>query len=106
MEYVTANVLYKKSDSSNCDNYRGVSPVSNAGRALFKIMASHLSDYRQPHKILTQEHRGFHADRSTIDVLFVVHRLHELGRRREISSDMCLDDLPKAYNAVDRELFW
>ena len=44
--------------------------------------------------------------RSTVDMLFVVHRLQELGRERKISLYMCFIDLQKAYDSVDRELLW
>ena len=37
-------------------------------------------------------------------MLFVVHRLHELGPARNIPLFMCLVDLQKAYDSVDREM--
>ena len=39
-------------------------------------------------------------------MLFVVHRLQELARRRRIPLYMCFVDLQKAYDSVDRELLW
>ena len=39
-------------------------------------------------------------------MLFVVRRLQELGRARKISLYTCFIDLQKAYDSVDRELFW
>ena len=42
--------------------------------------------------------------RSTADMLFVVRRLQELGRAREIPVYMCFIDLQNAYGFVDREL--
>ena len=39
-------------------------------------------------------------------MLFVVRRLQELGRAREIPLYMCFIDLQKAYDSVDRELLW
>ena len=42
----------------------------------------------------------------TIDMLFVVRRLQELGRQRKIQLYMCFVDLQKAYDSIDRELLW
>ena len=102
----TIKVLYKKSDRFDCNNYRGISLVSHAGKVLLKIVANRLSDYCEAHGILPEEQCGFRPDRSTIDMLFVVRRLQELGRRRKIPLYMCFVDLQKAYDSVDRELLW
>jgi len=99
-------VLYKKSDRSNCNNYRGISLLSHAGKVLLKIVANRLSDYCEAHGILPDEQCGFRPERSTVDMLFVVRRLQELARRRRIPLYMCFVDLQKAYDSVDRELLW
>ena len=36
----TIKVLYKKSDRSNCNNYRGISLLSHAGKVLLKPTAT------------------------------------------------------------------
>ena len=41
----TIKVLYKKSDRSDCNNFQGVSLVSNAGKVLLKTVANRLSDF-------------------------------------------------------------
>ena len=41
----TIKVLYKKSDRSNCNNYRGISLLSHAGKVLLKIVANRLKQY-------------------------------------------------------------
>ena len=99
-------VLYEKSDRSNCNNYRGISLLSHAGKVLLKIVANRLSDYCEAHGILPDEQCGFRPERSTVDMLFVVRRLQELARRRRIPLYMCFVDLQKAYDSVDRELLW
>ena len=102
----TIKVLYKKSDRSNCNNYRGVSLLSHAGKVLLKIVANRLSGYCEAHGILPDEQCGFRPERSTVDILFIVRRLQELARRRRIPLYMCFVDLQKAYDSVDRELLW
>ena len=102
----TIKVLYKTLDRSNCNNYRGISLLSYAGKVLLKIVANRLSDYCEAQGILPDEQCGFRPERSTVDMLFVVRRLQELARRRRTPLYMCFVDLQKAYDSVDRELLW
>ena len=62
-------------------------------------------DFCEAQQILPEGQCGFRPAGSTIDMLFVVRRLQELGRQRKISLYMCFVDLHKAYDWVDRELF-
>ena len=102
----TIKVLYKKSDRSNCNNCRGISLFSHAGKMPLNIVANRLSSYCEAHGILQDEQCGFRPGRSTFDILFVVRRLQELARRRRIPLYVCFVDLQKAYDSVDRELLW
>ena len=70
------------------------------------MVASCLSNYCEAKGILPEEQRGFRPARSTIDMLFVVRRLQELGLERKIPLYMCFIDLQKAHDSVDRELLW
>ena len=72
----TIKVLYKKSDRSDCNNFRGISLVDHAGRVLLKIVANRLTDFCEAQQILPGEQCGFRPARSTIDMLFVVRRLY------------------------------
>ena len=72
-----------------------------------KIVASRLSNYYcDTEEFLTDEQCDFRPARSTIDMLFVVGRLQELGRQREIPLYVFFIDLHKGYPYVDRELSW
>ena len=46
------------------------------------------------------------ANRSTTDMMFVVRRLQEIGRKAGVSLFMCFIDLQKAYDTVGRTLLW
>ena len=102
----TIKVLHKKKDRSDCNNYRGISLVAHSGKVLLKMVASRLSNYCEAEGILPEEQCGFRPARSTVDMLFVVRRLQELGRAKQIPLYMCFIDLQKAYDSVDRELLW
>ena len=102
----TIKVLHKKKDRSDCNNYRAISLVAHAGKVLLKIVSARLSSHCEVGGILPEEQCGFRPARSTVDMLFVVRRLQELGRERKIPLCMCFVDLQKAYDSVDRDLLW
>ena len=99
-------VLHKKGDKTECGNYRGISLVSHAGKALLKVVARRLSAYCEAKGLLPEKQCGFRPDRSTTDMMFVVRRLQEVGRKAGVSLHMCFVDLQKAYDTVDRTLLW
>eukprot|EP00752_Nemacystus_decipiens_P010806 g9612.t1 len=102
----TIKMLCKKGDRSNCNNFRGISPLSHVGKVLAKTITNRLTAFCEANDILPEEQCGFRPGRSTVCMLFVVRRLQELGRRRRIPLYMCFIDLQKAYDSVDRELLW
>ena len=77
-------ILHKKKDRSDCSNYRGISLVAHSGNVLLKMVASRLSNYCEAEGILPEEQCGFRPARSTVDMLFIVRRLQELGRARRV----------------------
>ena len=123
-------VLHKKGDKTNCGNCHGISLVSHADKGLLKVVARRLSAYCEAKGLLPEEQLGFRPDRSTMDMMFVVRRLQEIGRKalgfrpdrstmdmmfvvrrlQEIgrkagmSPFTCFIDLQKAYDTVDRTL--
>ena len=99
-------VLHKTGDKTECENYRGISLVSHAGKVIFKVVAKRLSAYREAKGLLPKEQCGFRPDRSTTDMVLVVRRLQEIGRKEGVSLFMCFIDLQKAYDIVDRILLW
>ncbi|CAB1112366.1 unnamed protein product [Ectocarpus sp. CCAP 1310/34] len=85
----TIKVLYKKGDRSNCNSYRGISLLSPVGKVPIKIITNRLSAFCEANNILPEEQCGFRLRRSTVDMLSVVRRLQELGRRKKIPLYMC-----------------
>ena len=102
----TIKVLFKKGVPLECGNYRGISLVAHAGKVLFKIVATPLSHYCEWEGILPEEQSGFRPHRSTLDMPFVIQRLHELARKKGTTVFAYFVDLTKAYDSVDRNLLW
>ena len=97
-------VLYQKKDRTECGNYRGISLVAHAGNLLLKIIARRISEYCERMGILPEEQSGFRPNRSTTDLMFVIRRLQELTRKKQIPLYVCFIDLTKAYDSVDQTL--
>ena len=100
-------VIHKKKGArTECGNYGGTSLVSHADKVLLKVVARRLSAYCKANRLLQEEQCGFRPERSTTDMMFVVRRLQEIGRKAGVSLFMCFIDLQKAYDTVDRTLLW
>ena len=80
--------------------------MSYAGKMLLKVVARRLGAYCEVKVLLPEEQCGFRPHRSTTDIMFVVRRLQETGRKARVSLFMCFIDIHKAYDAVDRTLLW
>ena len=99
-------VLHKKKGRTECGNYRGISPAAHAGKILLNIIARRFSEYCERVAILPEEQRGFRANHSATDMMFVIRRLQELARKKRIPQYVCFIDLTKAHDSVDRTLLW
>ena len=99
-------VLHKIKDRTECGNYRGISLVAHAGKILLKIIARRLSEYGERVEILPEEQSCFRPNRFTIDMMFVIRRLQELARKKQILLYVCFVDLSEAYDSVYRTLLW
>ena len=88
-------VLHKKKDPTECGNYRGISLVTHASKVLLKIVALRLGSYLERERLLPESQCGFRPGRSTLDMIFVVRRLQELGRKEGVPLYTYFEDLQK-----------
>ena len=71
------------------------------------MITRRLSHYCEAKGLLPEEQCGFLTDRSSTDMMFVVRMLlQEIGRKARVSIFMCLIDLQKGYDTIDRALLW
>ena len=75
--------------------------MSHAGKLLLKVVAWRLNAYCGAKGVLPEEQCEFRPNHSTIDMLFVVHRLQEI-RRKGRCLFTCFIDRQKAYDTIDR----
>lgn len=71
-------------------NHRCISLVSDAGKVLLKNIGWHLNHYRERENILPEEQCRFIPRSSTIGIIFVAGRLHELARKKGTYSALYL----------------
>lgn len=96
--------IYKKGCRMECQNYRGVSLLSVAGKWFGKVLNERLRESTE--RRVMEEQGGFRAKRSCIDQVFTLRQVMERGieKRRELF--MAFIDLEKAYDRVNRGRLW
>ena len=98
--------LYKnKGEKSNCDNYRGITLLSIAGKILARILLNRLvptiAEDNTP-----ESQCGFRRNRSTTDMVFVLRQLQEKCREQNKGLYVSFVDLTKAFDTVSRKGMW
>ena len=80
--------------------------IVHAGKILLKIIARRLSEYCE--RVGSCRRNRVISDRAVLPpiMVFVIRRLQELARKKRIPLHVCFNDLTKAYDSVDRTLFW
>jgi len=93
--------LYKnKGDKGDCNNYRGISLLSIAGKAFARVILRRLQILAE--RILPESQCGFRSGRSTIDMIFSLRQLQEKCREQQRPLLIAFVDLTKAFDTVSR----
>ena len=98
--------LYKnKGNRKICDNHRGISLLSIAGKILARVILNrvikHVVDDVYP-----ESQCGFRAGRGTIDMIFSLRQIAEKVREKNHEMYMVFVDLTKAFDTVNRTALW
>ena len=94
----------KKGNLQLCDNWRGISLLSVAGKVFARILANRIAPIAE--SVLDESQCGFRKCRGTIDMIFVARQLQEKAREQMCQLYMCFVDLKKAYDSVPRDALW
>ena len=98
--------LYKgKGDRSLCDNHRGISLLSVAGKVLARVILDRLTKHLLE-DIVPESQCGFRKDRGTVDMIFSIRQLQEKCREQQQDLYILFLDLTKAFDTVSREGLW
>ena len=98
--------LYKrKGNRQSCDNHRGISLLSIAGKILARVLLNRLIDHLED-GLLPESQCGFRQGRSTADMIFAARQLQEKCQEQNVSLYTTFVDLTKAFDTVCREGLW
>ena len=90
-EFKDATIIHlfkRKGNPQVCDNHRGISLLSVAGKILARVLLNRLNEHLEWSGLLLESQCGFRKNRGTIDMIFTAA------------------DLTKAFDTVSREELW
>jgi hypothetical protein len=96
--------IYRKGDKTDCNNYRGISPLSTSYKILSNILLSRLSPYID--EVIGDHQRGFRRNRSTTDQIFCIRQILEKRWEYNETVHQLFVDLKKAYDSIRREVLY
>ena len=98
--------LYKnKGDRSSCDNHRGISLLSIAGKILARIMLNRITKHILD-DVVSESQCGFRKQRGTVDMVFAIRQLQEKCVEQHQDLHLLFIDLTKAFDTVNRAALW
>ena len=98
--------LYKrKGNRQDCNNHRGISLLSIAGKILARILLNRLMKHLEE-GLLPESQCGFRKERGTIDMVFAARQLQEKCQEQNVDLYSTYVDLTKAFDTVSRKGLW
>ena len=108
-EFKDATIIHlfkRKGNPQVCDNHRGISLLSIAGRIIVRVLLNRLNKHLEQSGLLPESQCGFRKDRGTIDMIFTARPLQEKCQEQNVDLYMTFVDLTKAFDTVSREGLW
>ena len=105
-EFKDASIIHlykRKGNPQVCDNHRGISLLSIAGKILAKILLNRLNAHLDQTGLIPESQCGFRKDRGTIDMIFTARQLQEKCQEQNVDLYMTFVDLTKAFDTVSRD---
>jgi hypothetical protein len=93
--------FYKKGNKTNCDNHRGISPLSTAYKILSIILLARLTPYAN--EIIGDHQCGFRRNRSTADQIFCIRQILQKKWEYNGTVHQLFIDFKKACDSVKRK---
>ena len=108
-EFKDATIIHlfkRKGNPQVCDNHRGISLLSIAGKILARVLLNQLNEHLEWSGLQPESQYGFRKNRGTIDMIFTERQLQEKCQEQNVDLYMTFVDLTKAFDTVSCEGFW
>ena len=108
-EFKAASIIHlfkRKGNPQLCDNHRGISLLSIAGKVLARVLLNQLNEHLEQSELLPESQCGLRKDRGTIDMIFTARHLQEKCQEQNMDLYMTFVDLTKAFDTFSREGLW
>ena len=99
------HIYKRKGNRQSCDNHRGISLLSIAGKILARVLLNRLLLHLEQ-DLLPESQCGFRAKRGTADMIFAARQLQEKCQEQHSDLFVTFVDLTKAFDTVSREGLW
>lgn len=96
--------IYKKGDSKECQNYRGITLLSVPGKLFARVLEARIRE--KVEDSLGESQCGFRPNRGVQDHISTMRMLIEKARRTNREIHVCFIDLEKAFDKVIRQKVW
>lgn len=100
------SAIHKKGDTSDPNNYRGITVGHVLGKLYALMLNRRLSTWAEANGKRAAGQAGFRKGFRTTDNCFVLRALVERARAKGAKLYICAVDLEKAFDSVDRPLLW
>ena len=99
--------LFKRKENPQvCDNHRGISFLSIAGKIIARVLLNRLNEHLERSGLLPESQCVFKTERATTDMIFTARQLQEKCQEQNVYLYMTFVDLTKAFDTVSREGLW
>ena len=99
--------LYKnKGDIKCCDNHRGISLLSIAGKIFARLLLNRLFKHTDDIGVIPESQCGFRPGRGTTDMNFALRQIQEKCRLYSEDLYLLFIDLTKAFDTINRKGLW
>ena len=99
------SIFKNKGSRTNCDDYRGISLLSIAGKILARVILNRINKHLVS-SVYPEAQCGFRAGRGTVDMIFGLRQLQEKAREHNSDLYMVFVDLTKAFYTINRDTLW